>query len=179
MEKFWLENAPKELLLGRVIAEHKESYIVNAEDGEFDAEITGNLRFSAKNPDDSPSVGDWVAFMGYDSNSAIIQSILPIQSTIARQAVGKFGEKQIIATNVDYALILQALDRDFNLNRLERYLTICHTSQVSPGVVLTKTDLATQKRVDETINTIRSRIKSTPILSISSITKQGYKALMN
>ena len=179
IEKYWLENAPKGFLLGRVIAEHKERYVVNAEQGEFDAEITGNLRFTAKNRDDFPAVGDWVALMGYDSNSAIIQSILPRQSILARQAVGKFGEKQIIAANVDYALILQSLDRDFNLNRLERYLTICHTSRVSPVVVLTKTDLATQERLDETINIIRSRIKNAPVLSISCITKQGYETLMN
>ena len=109
-------NNLKDFEIGRVISEHKERYIVKTNNGEFESEITGNLRFSAMSREDFPAVGDWVALTIYDSNSSIIHKILPRFSTISRQAVGQFGEKQIIATNIDYDLIIQAIDRDFNIN---------------------------------------------------------------
>ena len=58
-----------------------------------------------------------------------------------RKAVGKKGQTQLIATNIDYGLIVQSVNRDFNINRLERYLTICHTARVEPIIILSKIDL--------------------------------------
>ena len=141
LEKFRIDNNLNDFEIGRVIAEHKERYIVRTTEGEFEAEITGNMRFTAKSREDFPAVGDWVALTTYDSDFAIIHKILPRFSIIKRQAVGQFGEIQIIAANIDYAFIVQAVDRDFNINRLERYLTICNSSKVSPIIVLSKIDL--------------------------------------
>ena len=106
LEKFRNENDLKEFEIGRVISEHKERYIVKTEKGEFEAEITGNLRFSSKSREDFPAVGDWVALTIHDSDFSIIHSILPRFSVISRQAVGKFGEIQIIATHIDYAFLI-------------------------------------------------------------------------
>ena len=61
--------------------------------------------------------------MKYDAEFSVIHKILLRLSMITRQAVGQFGEIQLIATNIDYAFLIQAVDRDFNINRLERYLT--------------------------------------------------------
>src|SRR5512138_1829257 len=141
LEKFRIENNLKDFEIGRVISEHKERYVVKTEKGEFESEITGNLRFSARGREDFPAVGDWVALTTYDTDFAIIHKIFPRYSVISRQAVGQFGEIQIIATNIDYALLVQSADRDFNINRLERYLTICHSSRVSPVIILSKIDL--------------------------------------
>lgn len=124
--------------VGRVISEHKERYVVKSEEGEFDSELIGNLRFTAESRYDFPAVGDWVAISEYDENKALIHAIYPRNSIIERQAVGLTGQKQIIAANIDYGLIVQAVDRDFNLNRLERYLTICNASRVKPFVILNK-----------------------------------------
>src|SRR5664279_357976 len=109
---------------GRVTQEHRERYIVSTGENEYDAEITGNLRFTADSRADFPAVGDWVAISVYDKNQAIIHNILPRTSVLERQTVGKFGEKQIISTNIDVAFIIQSIDNNFNINRLERYLTI-------------------------------------------------------
>jgi ribosome biogenesis GTPase len=144
------------------------------EDGEFEAEITGNMRFTAKDREDFPAVGDWVAITVYDHGSAIIQHILPRYSTIKRHAVGQFGEVQIIATNIDYAFIVQAVDRDFNMNRLERYLTICYSSKVKPLIILSKVDLIDQKKLNDIVKTIQSRIKDVPVLAISNETLEGF-----
>ncbi|MGQ9843834.1 MAG: ribosome small subunit-dependent GTPase A, partial [Spirochaetota bacterium] len=100
--------------IGRIITEHKQRYVVKTAYGEYDAEITGNLRFTATGREDLPAVGDWLACTIVDKDFAIIHAILPRSSMISRQAVDKQGHKQIIATNVNYAFIVQAADRDFN-----------------------------------------------------------------
>jgi len=178
-EKRRIENKLGDAEIGRVVAEHKERYIVKTPDGEFEAEITGNLRFSAARREDYPAVGDWVALNVYDADFAIIHAILPRLSVISRQAVGKFGEQQIIAANVDYAFILQAIDRDFNINRIERYMTICYSSKVNPIIVLTKTDLIPPDQLQEKVEYIRQRIKNIPVVTISNETKEGYESLIN
>lgn len=177
IEELRIENNLKMFDIGRVISEHKERYIVITEKGELEAEITGNLRFSSKNREDFPAVGDWVALTIFDSEFSIIHSILPRFSVISRQAIGKFGEIQIIATNIDYALLVQAVDRDFNINRLERYLTICNSSKVSPIIVLSKIDLIDETRRDEILESVEARIKNVPIIAISNESRDGYEKL--
>jgi ribosome biogenesis GTPase len=172
-EKFKTENNLTGFETGRVIAEHKERYIIKTAEGEFEAEITGNIRFTAKGREDFPAVGDWVAITSYDSDFALIHKIFPRFSTIKRQAVGQFGEIQIIATNIDYAFIVQAVDRDFNINRLERYLTLCYSSDVSPIIVLSKTDLMTELQISELLQNIKSRIKDVPLIPISNMSHDG------
>lgn len=178
LDKYIIEQKLASSDIGRVVAEHKERYIVRTADAELDAEITGNMRFSANGREDFPAVGDWVALAAYDSDFAIIHTILPRFSTVERQAVGQFGEVQIIATNIDYAFIVQAADRDFNVNRLERYLTICYSSRVRPIVILSKTDLIDEQRLSEILASIRSRIADVPIVAISNTTRDGYESII-
>ncbi len=173
-EEFRREQQLDDFEIGRVIAEHKERYIVKTTKGEFEAEVTGNLRFTATNREDFPAVGDWVVLLNYDSDFAIIQTIFPRFSIIKRQAVGHLSEIQIIATNIDYALIIQSADRDFNINRLERYLTICYASKVRPIIVLTKTDLINEQQVSALTESIKQRIKDVPVFAISNETHHGY-----
>ncbi len=177
LQELRVKNNLSDFEIGRVIAEHKERYIVKTEQGEFDAEITGNLRFSSKSREDFPAVGDWVVLTIHDSDFAIIHSILPRHSVISRQAVGKFGEIQIIATNIDYAFLVQAVDRDFNINRLERYLTICNSSKVKPIIVLTKTDLINEQKITEIAGSIKQRINDILVFAISNETQDGLEAL--
>ncbi len=177
LEKFRAENNLDGFEVGRVITEQKERYLVKTINGEFDAEITGNMRFTAKSREDFPAVGDWVALTVYDSDLAIIHKILPRFSTIKRQAVGQFGEIQLIATNVDFAFIVQAIDRDFNINRLERYLTICNSSNVNPVIVLSKVDLIDESLINEKLDSIKARIKNVPAIAISNETQDGYEAI--
>lgn len=177
LEKFRSDERLKDFEIGRVIAEHKERYVVRTEKGEFESEITGNLRFSAKSREDFPAVGDWVALTTYDSDFSIIHKILPRFSVISRQAVGQFGAIQIIATNIDYALLVQSADRDFNINRLERYLTICNSSKVSPIIVLSKIDLIEEHQAIEILEKIKGRIKNVPVIAVSNESKDGYDTI--
>jgi ribosome biogenesis GTPase len=177
IEAFRIEQNLNDFGIGRIIAEHKERYTVKTTQGEYETEITGNMRFSAASREDFPAVGDWVALTIYDSYSAIIHKILPRFSIIKRQAVGQFGEIQVIATNIDYAFLIQAVDRDFNINRLERYLTICYSSKVTPIIILTKTDLINEQEKTDIIENINQRIPDIPVFAISNETQDGYEAL--
>jgi len=178
-DQFIIDNKLDKFDIGRIIAEHKERYIVKTSEGEFEAEITGNLRFTAQSRSDFPAVGDWVAFTIFDTDCSIIHKIFPRDSIITRRAVGQSGEIQIIATNIDYAFLVQAADRDFNVNRLERYLTICNSSQVEPIIILTKTDLIDDISVSEIIERIKTRIKDIPVIAISNQTQVGYDLIKN
>lgn len=163
--------------MARVISEHRERYIVKTVKDEFEAEVVGNLRFTAQSRVDFPAVGDWVAISPYDDNKVLIHAIYPRTTVIERQAVGKHGEKQIIAANIDYGFIVQAVDRDFNINRIERYLTICNASKIKAIIILTKIDLTNDEALDDIIKKIQSRIKQVPIVAISNQTLTGYEEL--
>lgn len=177
LQKLRVENNLSDFEIGRVIAEHKERYIVKTVKAEFEAEITGNMRFSAVSREDFPAVGDWVALTTYGSDFAVIHKILPRFSIIKRQAVGQFGEVQIIATNIDYTFLVQAVDRDFNINRLERYLTICYSSKVKPIIILTKTDLINEQKITEITDSIKQRIKNIEVFAISNESQDGYEKI--
>ena len=176
-EKSRIEKNLEGFEVGRVIAEHKERYIVKNEKGEFMAEITGNLRFSASSRSDFPAVGDWVALITQDSDFALIHSILPRFSVLSRKAVNKFGELQIIASNIDYGLIVQAVNRDFNVNRLERYLTLCYTSNIEPIIVVSKTDLINEQHLNDLLGKINNRVESVPVIPVSNETQAGVNKL--
>lgn len=177
IERYFLNLQFPELEAGRVITENRERYQVVTKQGEVEAEVTGHLRFSAKTREDFPAVGDWVALTVYDHGFAIIHQVLPRSSIIRRQAAGQQGEIQVIAANVDTALIVQAVDRDFNINRLERYLTICYASKVSPVIVLTKVDLIDDDQQSAVISNISRRIQQVQVVAVSNETLDGYDQL--
>lgn len=163
--------------LGRVTQEHRERYVVSTGDNEYDAEITGNLRFSANSRADFPSVGDWVTMTIYDSDLAIIHKVLPRKTVLERRTVGKFGEKQIISSNIDVAFIIQSIDNNFNINRLERYLTICYSAKIEPVLVISKIDLSTEDEIRNAGMTLEIRDKKVKYILLSNITQQGLSQI--
>ncbi len=165
------------LVIARVLAEHKERYVVRTEKLELEAEITGNLRFTATERADFPAVGDWVAVSVFEDQLALIHRILPRKSILQRKAVGKFGEKQIIATNIDCVFIVMAVDRDFNPNRLERYLTLAHSGHVEPLVLLSKTDLITEEELQDMVDTLWRKHENLRIIPFSNHLAKGYGAI--
>lgn len=163
--------------IGRIVAEHKERYMVRNDSGEFESEISGHLRFSATSGEDYPAVGDWVAMTTYDAGFGIIHMVLPRFSAIKRQNVGRSSDVQLIAANIDFAFLVQAVSRDFNLNRLERYLTICYSANVQPIIVLSKIDLIQESRVLEITAEINARLQDIPVIAISNETQDGYQPI--
>ncbi len=173
------DNNLSDFTVGRVTQEHRERYIVSTGDKEYDAEITGNIRFSANSRADFPAVGDWVTMTIYDSELAIINRILPRKSVLERQAIGKYGEKQIISANIDVAFIIQSIDNNFSINRLERYLTICYSSHIEPVLVISKIDLSTENDIKNAINKLETRDKKVNYILLSNLTRQGLDQIIN
>lgn len=170
-------NIEENLITGRVVSEHKERYMVKTTHNDFECEIIGNLRFTANSRADFPAVGDWVAVSPYDQDKALIHAIYPRKTMIERQAIGKTGEKQIIASNIDVGLILLSSDRDFNINRLQRYLAICQSSGVGAVIILTKIDLLSEHQLTQLTKQVKERANRIPLVCISNKTQQGFQDL--
>ena len=179
LDDYRATNGLDSFSVGRVISEHKERYNVFDGENRFDSELIGNLRYSAEDRADFPVVGDWVAISEYDDGKALIHAVYPRNNSIERQSVGRQGEVQLIASNIDYAFLVQAVDRDFNINRLERYLTICYSSKVEPVIVLTKTDLIDDDTVKEIESKVKNRIDNVELHFVSNLTSNGLAELKN
>lgn len=128
---------------GRVFLQHNKVYMLYTESGETWAEATGRLHYHARGAEDLPAVGDWVAIRRTEEEGkAKIHEILPRKSKFSRKAAGSKTEEQIVAANVDTIFLVTALDNDFNLRRLERYLIMAWESGAQPVVILNKADLS-------------------------------------
>jgi ribosome biogenesis GTPase len=128
--------------LARVVSVHKDSYVITRGTQEVFAELTGNLLYSADSPLDLPTTGDWVYADFYDNDShAIIHAVLPRKTLLKRKTSGRKVDFQLVAANIDVAFIIQSLNENFNLNRLERYLVMVNEAGIQPVVLLSKCDL--------------------------------------
>lgn len=156
----------------RVIAEHKGAYKVINENGEFLAKVTGKQMFNAKSREDYPAVGDFVIIDELLENQAIIKSILPRQSIIKRKS-------QVIATNIDVAFVVQSLDRDYNLNRFERYFSILSNGSIKPTIILNKIDLITKEELNEKLAQIKNRFPNIDVILTSTIIDDALSQLKN
>ncbi|TFH00830.1 MAG: ribosome small subunit-dependent GTPase A [Calditrichales bacterium] len=133
----------------RVFSEKKKTYSLYTADGEIDAAARGIMWHKNTDKHDRPAVGDWVALeTGKEEGNKIIRAILPRKGVFSRKSTGSrkrlktaAAEEQVIAANVDVALIVIGMDRDFNLRRIERYLALVQGSGASPVIILNKTDL--------------------------------------
>lgn len=145
LEPFTAEAAKygKGLYAGRVLAQYKNLYRVICENGEVWAEISGKIRFEAKGLADFPAVGDFVMLdrTSDENGNAVIQRVLARKSVFIRKAAGASFDEQVVASNIDTVFICMSLNHDFNLRRMERYLSVGWNSGAIPVIVLTKADL--------------------------------------
>ncbi len=140
------------LSVARVIRQHKGLYEIVVQDKELTAEISGKLRYETDELAMFPTVGDFVMVAESEEQSnAIIHHVLARKSLFVRTAVGMKGQAQPIASNIDVVFICMSLNENFNLSRMERYLSIAWDSGATPVIILTKADLCKdlQKHVDE------------------------------
>ena len=82
LENYRQENGLSSFEVGRVVAEHKERYVVKTEEKEYDAEVVGNLRFTAEKRSDFPATGDWVAISEFDEDKALIHRVFPRKTLV-------------------------------------------------------------------------------------------------
>ncbi len=159
--------------IGRVISIKGFKYYLATKNHDLETELSGKLLYGTE-PEDLPKVGDWVTFLDYGENGYII-SVLPRMNALARKNPGNKTERQVLAANIDHALIVQGLDRDFNLMRLERYLTQVSVCKIDPIIVLNKVDLTENREVHgEEICKLK---RDCPIFFCSTVTGEGIENL--
>lgn len=167
--------------VARVVAEHKGIYIVKNSSGEFRAKVTGKYMFSSDAREDYPIVGDWVEISMIDNDQAIIDQILPrktvIRKTVSSRKSPDRLKNQIIAANVDVAFVVESVDRDYSLNRFERYFALAKDGKVEPSIILNKVDLITHEDLIGKLAEINERFKNCKVIPTSSTTEQGLSDL--
>ncbi len=177
------ERGSEGVRVARVIAQTRGGYRVKDADGEYVAKVTGKRMHIASSREDYPAVGDWVELSDVAGGQAVIQQILPRKTVIRRKSVGKGGgyegksDVQIIATNVDVAFVVEAVDRDYNLNRIERYCAIARDGGVRSAVILNKTDLIPEEERASKIAEIRGRFGDIDVMTTSVATGEGVSTV--
>lgn len=161
--------------IGRVISIKGFKHILITDDGEVESELSGKLLYGADN-EVLPKVGDWVFFIQYDTIGYIIEVISRFNE-LYRRNPGSKTDKQILATNIDCALVVQGLDRDFNLMRLERYLVQIAACNIKPVVVLNKADLIDNQEGYR--HEISKLGRNCPIYFCSTYNQSGIDELKN
>lgn len=171
-----------DLSAARVTAVDRGRYLVHNGEGEVPAELTGKLLHLAASSVDLPCVGDWVGVRYRDAGTqASIHCVLPRRSFLRRKAAGRDVEFQMIAANIDVALIVQSCHFDFNIPRIERYLVMARDGRIEPVVLLTKTDLVSPEALERLIAQIRLVGVGAPVFCLSNVTGEGVdqvRALM-
>jgi len=164
----------------RVSSESKGSYQLFSQYGELTAKISGRMRYHGGEENQYPSVGDWVIIKPLiDEQKGVIQSVLPRKSKFSRRVAGELTEEQVIAANVDTVFIVSGLDggRNFNLRRIERYITLAWSSGATPVIVLNKVDLCPD--VDACIRNVEPIATGISICPVSAKERLGLDALRN
>jgi ribosome biogenesis GTPase len=168
----------KGFFAARVITQHKGNYIVRSEEGDFNSKLSGKFMYNTDVKKDYPAVGDWVAIKTINDTEAIIYAILPRKSYFARKLaisggrkmkngilIGGNIEEQIIGSNIDIAFIVSGLDDNFNIGRIERYITLVLSSGATPVILLNKCDLC--DNIPDYIEKINTIAKEIAVYSIS------------
>lgn len=167
------------LYVGRVFSQYKELYKIMCEQGQVMAEISGKFIFNAKEPSDYPAVGDFV-MVDRDTNESghgIIHHVLTRKSAFVRKASGTSHDHQVIASNIDTVFICMSLNNDFNLRRIERYLSIAWDSGAVPVVVLTKSDLCHD--IEEKLSAVHSVAFGVAVLVTSGLLQEGRDQILD
>jgi len=160
----------------RVIAQFSHSYAVMTVQGPCNAIVTGKFEFMAAKRADYPAVGDWVAAEPLPNESrAVIHAVLPRRTAMARRAAGSVPEDQIVGANLDYLFIVNALNRDFNVRKIERYLILAWESGAAPVVLLTKADLC--ESPESFAAEVGNAAPGVPVHCVSALAETGKEAL--
>lgn len=175
-----LKDLPLNLMsdqsVGRIISEYKGQYKLITERGEYLAEVAGKMRHQAETRQDFPAVGDWVVVRErHSEHKATIDRILPRFSKFSRKTAGSATTEQIVAANIDTVFLVMALNHDFNLRRLERYLTMAWESGANPVILLSKADLCDDLQDKRTA--VDSIAFGVPVLTVSALNDEGKEQL--
>ena len=160
--------------IARVTEEYRTRWILSGQGEPLDASVRGALHYDL-DTEAFPKVGDWVLFTDLGKGKAIIEELLPRVTVVTRKNISGPG-KQVLVANVDTVAIVQAVDQDFSIPKLERYLTLVKESGAKPLVVFTKVDSG----IDTApfVRALADVDPSAPSISVSSRTDHGMDQLV-
>ncbi|MGC2614997.1 MAG: ribosome small subunit-dependent GTPase A [Terracidiphilus sp.] len=156
----------------RVASATREHFLVWTENGEVEASVSGQVR---RNGSTWPAVGDWVALR---PDAPVIQQVFERRTVLSRKHPGHAMDEQVLATNIDALFIVSGLDGDYNERRIERYLVVARQSGARPVILLNKSDLAEQYRID--VGEVVARLRhwsGAPVLAVSAAAGDGLEGL--
>ena len=160
---------------GRILVQHRGAYLVATDAGDVPAKISGRLARDAAEGG-YPAVGDWVALTARPGEgAATIHAVLPRRTVFTRKAADSVQTIQVIAANIDVALVVASMNADLKSRRIERYLAAAWQSGARPVVVLTKADLAEDPAA--IVAEVEAVAVGAPVLAVSAVTGEGMAAL--
>ncbi|MDD5687585.1 MAG: ribosome small subunit-dependent GTPase A [Elusimicrobia bacterium] len=176
-ENHFNEIKTKEIFPARVATAQREIYLIYSSFGEFKAGISGKYRFDTTSISQLPVVGDWVvARLSPEGDLAIIDGILPRISKLSRKIAGSITDEQVLVANIDTVFLVNGLDGDYNLRRIERYLALVKDdSNAKQVVLLNKTDVCSN--VQEKISEVKSISFGVPVYTLSALNSKGIESL--
>jgi len=160
--------------VARVVAVDRDQLLLMNQTGQFPAKLSGSYLYRQQLSQEFPCVGDWVCVQKRPTDDfGLIHALLERKTTLRRRSAGDSIEYQMIAANVDYVVVVQSCQYDFNLKRLERYLVMVKDGGAEACVLLTKTDLVVPAILASQLEEIRGAGIAAPVLSLSNVTREG------
>ena len=171
------ESANRTHRPARVTGVRRGVFLVFDGRGEYQVSVSGRLMHDCGAGSLHPAAGDWVSV-----RESTITGVLPRRNALARGASGSRGkqaseEEQVIAANIDTVFIVTGLDRDYNVRRIERYLTLVYNCGCSPVVLLNKADLHPEIKVERFVEEVESASFGVPVHVLSARDSFGIEAL--
>lgn len=162
------------LIPARVIGHNRHFYDIVCEKGFFSAKTSGSIRYNSVLKSDLPAVGDWV-MVSIRRDKSYICSILPRKSLISRRCSGNVVDEQVLSANVDIVFIVMSLDANFNLKRLQRYISVAASSKINYVILLTKSD--TCDNAGKLFEEVKKISGNKEVYAVSSFDKKTEKLL--
>jgi len=161
---------------GRITSQYPHYYDVITNKGQFLAKLSGKFIHESETKSQLPAVGDWVCVQEFPADShAIIHHLLPRKTVLSRKSAGKQIEEQVIATNIDILCIVTGLDANYNIHRMERYVTLCSESKITPLLIMNKSDLLSSR--EAVLSELKRGFYQTETLFLSTYTGEGLEQL--
>lgn len=169
-----LKGSEEGLIPARVIGHNRHFYDVVCEKGVFSAKTSGSIRYNSVLKSDLPAVGDWV-MISIRRDKSYICSILPRKNCISRRCSGNVIDEQVLSSNIDIVFIVMSLDENFNLKRLQRYISVAASSKIKYVILLTKSDLCSNSA--ELFEEVKKAAPGKEVFALSSFDKTTEELL--
>lgn len=176
LEKEFNDTFEKNYVPARIIESNVLIYTLLSEKGEFSGKLSGKFRHSCSSKGDFPTVGDWIIYKPQLQKGFVsIIGMLDRGHSFSRKVAGRESDAQVIAANIDTIFIVNGLDQDFNIRRIERYVTLAAESGANYAIILNKADLC--EKLNEIKGKVTEAFPNIPVISLSAKKNKGLEQL--